>query len=567
MGPEEGVTSCCSGVSHLFPHVPHIGGHCLCRCLGRFLLALFAAVMATPLFAAFCHAGVSSANIPLDSSLYRGMEKLSGYGLIPSEFRGIRPYSRAEAARLLVEAEESLAGREESVPPLAQELLRELRNLVPREISLGNEEISAPLFDVNPFASLRLRYTRLDGLARNFVRQVHDPGGDGVFGIGSGLRPDNPYPSPVWQRGGEGTPLFENNEGVRYGDGNNYHLQWGMEGYVSTWGLLFLEPQFLHSAETDRLDLRKGYVKLGHGALELEIGRDAAWFGPGYRGALTLTNNARNFDLIKLSSPEPVDLGTWGLLKYALLASRFERTVTDGKEREPYFFALKLSYKPADAWEIGFNMGKQVGGPGVDNSLGSTLRGIVGGTSDDNSNGLAGFDLRYRASWLRNTEFYGEFSGEDTAKFWPIVESYVAGIFVPNLTDDGRNDLRFEYFWGNQILYTNGTFPGGYVYQGMPIGHSQGGATQDFFFRYSHWFSARTNLALEYIHTQRGVIGKLPGQEEEQKNAWRGFCRLPIYGDWDAELMYGWEHVNNFNLLPGAERTNQVFALDLSYRY
>jgi len=528
------------------------------------LLAMFVAVT---FFTPSCHAGVASANIPLDSSLYQGLEKLAGYGLIPSEFRGIRPYSRAEAARLLTQAEEALTVQKEAAPPLAHELVKQLRALVPREIALQSDASSAPLFDINPFASIRLRYTWLDGLARNFTRQVHDPGGDGVFGIGSGLRPDNPYPSPVWQRGGEGTPLFENNEGVRYSDGDNFHVQWGMEGYVSTWGLLFLEPQFLHSAETDRVDLRKGYVKLGHGALELEIGRDAAWFGPGYRGALTLTNNARNFDLIKLSSPEPVDLGNWGLLKYALLASRFERTVTNGVEREPYFFALKLSYKPVDAWEIGFNMGKQVGGPGVDNSLGSTLRGIVGGTSDDNSNGLAGFDIRYRASWLRNTEFYGEFSGEDTAKFWPIVESYVAGIFVPNLTGDGRNDLRFEYFWGNQILYTNGTFPGGYVYQGMPIGHSQGGATQDFFFRYSHWFSARTNLALEYIHTQRGVIGKLPGQEEEQKNAWRGFCRLPIYGDWDAELMYGWEHVNNFDLFPGAERTNQVFALDLSYRY
>jgi hypothetical protein len=51
--------------------------------------------------------------------------------------------------------------------------------------------------------------------------------------------------------------------------------------------------------------------------------------------------------------------------------------------------------------------------------------------------------------------------GEDTAAFWPIVESYVAGIFVPCLTADGRNDFRFEYYLGNAILSTNSTFPQG----------------------------------------------------------------------------------------------------------
>jgi hypothetical protein len=396
---------------------------------------------------------------------------------------------------------------------------------------------------------------------------VHDPGGDGVFGIGSGLRPHNPYPSPVQQRGSEGTPLSENNEGVVYHQDHNASFQWGMEGYVKDWAALFVEPLLLHTPQSDQLSLHKGYVKLGGEGLELEAGRDAAWLGLGSRGAITLTNNARNFDLVKLSSPEPVDLGKWGLLKYLLMASRFDETNTNGEVRQPYFYAVKLSYKPAAEWEIGFNLGRQVGGPGVNNSLGDSLRGLIGGTSADNSNGLAGFELRYRAPWLRNTEFYGEFSGEDTASFWPIVESYVAGMFVPNLTRDGRNDFRFEYFWGNQILYTNGLFPGGYIYKGMPIGHSQGGATQEFFFRYSHWFSVRNTLALEYFLTQRGVVDRMPGQAEEQKNAWRALWRLPVYGDWDAELVYGWEHVNNWNLVPGEHQTNQLFKFDLSYRY
>lgn len=195
------------------------------------------------------------------------------------------------------------------------------------------------------------------------------------------------------------------------------------------------------------------------------------------------------------------------------------------------------------------------------------MRGLIGGTAADNSNGLAGFDARYRIPWLRNTELYGEFSGEDTAAFWPIVESYVAGLYIPRLTDDGRNDFRFEFFQGNQILYTNGTFPEGYLYKNLPIGHSQGGATQDFFFRYSHWFSARNNLALEYYYTNRGMVSRMPGQVIERKHAGRIFWSLPLNDTFDAQLGYGIEKVSNLNLVDGVGRTNQQLKLELKYRY
>jgi len=48
-----------------------------------------------------CHA-VSSSNIPLDSPIYLYLEKLSGFGLISSDIKGIRPFSKAEAARLVL---------------------------------------------------------------------------------------------------------------------------------------------------------------------------------------------------------------------------------------------------------------------------------------------------------------------------------------------------------------------------------------------------------------------------------------------------------------------------------
>ena len=522
---------------------------------------------------------LSSNNIPLDSPIYLYLEKLSGFGLVTSDIKGIRPYSKSEAVRLLKEAEGRLASGD--YPALAEEIVTRLQELLPREAELYDDPAKAPRFDGIPFSSARLRYVNLDGAPRSYFRAVNDPGNDGVFGIGSGLRPPNPYPSPAQQRGSEGTPLFENNDGVVYRSGSNLDLRLSGEAYFGAQASLLLEPMLLWSGSDDepRLRLNKGYLKLGGEGLELEVGRDENWLGLGYRGAITLTNNAKNFDQVKLSSPEPIKCRYLWDLKYDLIFSRFEQSVTDGVERQPFFIGAKISLKPTVNSELGINLGRQVGGPGVNNGVADTLRGLIGGTGADNSNSVAGIELRFRFPWLRNAELYGEYSGEDSAAFWPIVESYIAGFYIPRLTDSGRDDLRFEYFRGNQILYTNATFPEGYLRYGLPIGDSQGGAAQEFFLRYSHWFYTRNNLALECYRTSRGDYGRVtvdpsgrfdPNgvmQAVERKVALRAFWNFPVSGNWDGLLMYGKEWIDNLELRQGATGSNQLFRAELSYRY
>jgi len=541
----------------------------------RFLLPIFALfLMCIGLSAPAGAWTVASNNIPLDSPVYEWLDKLAGYGLIKSDVKGIRPFTRTEAARLLLEAQENFSKDPDlSVSPLVTDLLVETRKAVAREAKLYKEPQSAPNFDYNLLASARARYVYVDGVPRSYERPVYDPGGDGVFGIGAGLRPDNPYPASAHQHGSEGTPLVENNEGVIYRRGSNGELRFTSELYAGRWAAALVEPMALY-AEGDSIfqaRINKGYVKAGSDAVELELGRDANWLGLGYRGNITLTNNARNFDQIKLSSPEPIILPWVGAFKYSLIFARFDEVPTSRGTRQPYFFATKFSLKPVEFMELGLNLGRQVGGPGVDNSFGSLMRGFIGGTNNDNSNSLGGLELRFRIPCLRNTEVYGEFSGEDAASFWPIVESYVAGFYIPRITASGRDDLRFEYFFGNAALYTNGTFPEGYIYHDQPIGHSQGGAAEEFFFRYSHWFTARNNLALEYWHGERGNLGRVPVngimQAVERKDSARVTWTLPIAGDFDCGLRYGVERVRNKDLVGGQDRTNQLVSVQLNYRY
>jgi hypothetical protein len=533
------------------------------------MLSAMGALLLTQLPATPCLA-VSSANIPLDSPVYLYLEKLAGFGLITSDVKGLKPFSKAEAARLVLEAEVNLESGSAGAPAFARELIDRTRELLPREVSLQKDPARRPPFiDYNPMASIRMRYLYLDGVPRDYVRLVHDPGNDGVFGIGSGLRPATPN-GVVTQVGSEGTPLSENNDGAVYHQGNNGELRWAAEGYVSDKAAALIEPMLLASKTGTAVQLNRGYLKIGGGALELELGKDENWLGFGYRNEITLTNNAENLTMAKLSSPEPFRVGwlSWlGDLKYALIFSRLDRTFSAGQERQPWFYAIKLSTKPIDNLEVGLSLARMQGGTGVNNSLTDWVHGLVGGTSSDNSKANAGLEARYRIPWLRNTELYGEFSGCDAAAFWPIVESYVAGFFIPRLTAEGRDDFRFEFFQGNQILYTSGTFPEGFLYKGLPLGDSQGGATQDFFTRYSHWFSTRNNLALEFFYTNRGMVGRVPGQAIERVYAGRTFWTLPVLGDVDAQVEYGIEKIRNLNLVDGADRTNQLFKLELRYRY
>ena len=519
-----------------------------------------------------CYA-LSSTNIPLDSPVYDYVEKLAGLGLIDSDIRGLRPYSRSEAARLLREAVDNHSRLAPGQEQLADDVIKRLGELVPREASLYDEPSKARPFDINPVAYARARYVQLDGQARSYNRDIFIPGDQSAFGfIGGNLRPGDA--GIGHESGTEGTPLLENNQGVIYRPGSNGEIRAATEGYFSDKASFLVEPYLLATPGATELRLGKGYLKLGGGGLELEVGRDENWFGPGRRGALTLSDNAQNFDLVKLSSPEPLDVD-WvkkylGLFKYSLILSRFDKTGTGSDERQPWFIGSKLALKPQPWWEIGINFARMEGGPGFSGS--TTVQDLVFGGGYTNHNATtAGIDLRFRIPWLANTELYAEYVGSDSALFWPIVESYIAGFYIPNLTGSGRDDFRFEFFYGSPKLYTDFKFPLGDVYNNMPFGDSQGGGTIEFYARYSHWFSPRSILALEFWRTDRGDEGRVAVngimQAVERLAAGRASWSMPLYGDVDLNLTYGYEKITNFNLVPGTNQTNQLSTMGLSYRY
>ncbi len=177
--------------------------------------------------------------------------------------------------------------------------------------------------------------------------------------------------------------------------------------------------------------------------------------------------------------------------------------------------------------------------------------------------------MRWRLPWrsLRGTTVYWEYYGEDNYVIFPIVESHLAGVYIPRLTSDGKNDFRFEFFYGNPLAYTDYKYPEGYTNANLIMGDSQGGDTKDYFGRFTHYFSARNTLALEYFHTQRGWIGGVGGQAVEEIDGGRAFWTLPVSNDWDVLFNYGYENIRNFNLVRNDNRQDNLARVDVSYRY
>jgi hypothetical protein len=554
-------------ITTLRPLIARLKYHAAWASAGIFILCVFLALPSVSW-------ALASNNIPLDSPVYVYLEKLNGLGLIDTDIHGLKPYSKAEAARLTLEAEDNLDKLGPDASELAKQVIRRLRDLLPRELDLYRQEDKAPVFDTSLLSRLRLRYVYLEGEPRSYDRVIHDTAGQGFFGIGH-LR--NQAPSNVQAGGSEGTPLIENNDGIIYKEDNNFELRTDEEFYITQYAAALVEPLALVSGVNlggagtrSELTLNKGYLKLGGHGLELEVGRDENWLGQGYRGSTILTNNARNLDEIKLSSPEPVDWPWFkrniGLLKYALVFSKLSKSGESNTLRQPWFVAVKLSVKPTPNFEIGVNLGRQQDGPNV-KQPGLIKAMFSVGQTNNGSNTLAGIEMRYRLNWLRGTTIYWEYYGEDSYVVLPMVESHIFGIYVPRLTSDGKNDFRFEFFYGNPIAYCDYKYPEGYTNANLIMGHSQGGDTKDYFGRFTHYFWTRNRVSVEYFHTQRGWVGRMAGQAVEEIDAARIFWDMPVSTNWDALVNYGYENVRNFNLQRGQNRDNHLVRVDLSYRY
>ncbi|MDT8370303.1 MAG: capsule assembly Wzi family protein, partial [Longimicrobiales bacterium] len=225
----------------------------------------------------------------------------------------------------------------------------------------------------------------------------------------------------------------------------------------------------------DRLDLRLGFawrddqrgrnaafddtwagVRLGN--WEVHASTRNEWWGPGWDGALVLSDNARPIPRVGIRriTPHEIDvpvlrwLGPWSV---SFSAGRLEG---DREVENPLLLLMRVGIAPARGLEFGFSRGIQICGEGRECNLDRFARALGGvadldNTSDkedDPSNQLASLDGRWSGRFGSATSWavYAELMGEDQGALLLKVVSALAGATIEGGLPafDAGWRLRFE---------------------------------------------------------------------------------------------------------------------------
>lgn len=482
----------------------------------KFIAAVLALVLMPGL------ASGASTHVPVGSWVYGALERLEAEGLLDTGILASRPISRMEAARLVSRAD----GRAPS--PAASRLM--------------------------------------DRLKREFALEMDEPGPNRLRAIEE-ARFRYLY--------AEGTPrLFSlNNMGDEFGNGSNLRADFSSSAVVGDLAAFYLNPEIRFpegsSGDDAELYLVEGYAALERWNIELTAGRQALWWSPGHHGALLLSDNARPFDLLKLTNPRPATL-PW-LFKY-LGPVRFTGFVTRLEEdrdfANPYLAGVRLDLKPHRLVSIGLARTAMFGGAGrhvdagviwdVITASGENIAAIEPG------NQLGSVDLKVVLPFeAQKVVVYGELGGEDEAGGLPSRVAYIMGAYLPDILGVDGLDLRAEYgqtYIGKYpgVWYAHHIYTSGYTYDGRIIGHHMGADAKDLFvsvawatgfgdlkasveletsgravktrnrsaaLAWSRYVSDTTELALGYAFDRRTSVGGVAGQDENA-HSFTGGVRL-----------------------------------------
>ncbi len=400
----------------------------------------------------------ASVNVPVDDDTYDVLLRLEAEGIIQSALLATRPLSRMEVARLILEAERNLEGRSLFMQRLVQSLKKRFR-----DERGGTKHINIEY--IKPLDSVYVRYIYSDS----------DP-----------------------------QEIIYNNDGDNYRKGSNARFGLTSRGDLGRISF-YINPEVRYSDVDTDIIMKRAYGILSLAGLEIELGKDSQWWGPGRHGSILLSNNPEPMQIIKITNPHPVLL-PWafrylGPFNFTLFATQLE------KERvvpKPYLWGMRLNFKPVPYFEIGLQRTALLGGEGRSEDLKTWWDSFTGmgenpgvDIAGDPENIEAGdqrmgcdIKLTLPLKW-QPLQLYAEAAGEDEAGGLPTKWAYLGGIYLPRIFGLERVDFRAEYantYLKNlpNVWYNHDIYRTGYRYKGRIIGHHMGTDSRDLFFEMSY---------------------------------------------------------------------------------
>ncbi|GAB4388168.1 MAG: capsule assembly Wzi family protein [Thermodesulfovibrionales bacterium] len=464
--------------------------------------------------------------LDVGDAAYRDLERLEAEGLIESSLLNLRPISRREAARLVLEAERNAARSGQGAGDLARALIARLK-----------AEFAGDLDDTDylkPAGRAALSYIYSDSA---------------------------------------GPELNYNNDGDPYAEGSNARAAFTSMAEVGPLSL-FANPELRAGGGDTDLVARSAYAALEMGGLELFFGRQSQWWGPGRHGSLLLSNNAAPFTMVRVTNPTPAllpwVLSRLGPVRFVFFAGRLEE---ERSVPEPYLWGLRLDFKPVPWVEVGLERTALLGGEGRSEGLGTWWKSFTG--KGENEAGVeagdqrAGLDLKITVPLsVQPFQLYGEAAGEDESGGLPSKWAYLAGLYLPRILSLERVGLRAEVAdnhidgspnaWYNHHIYRTG-----YTYKGRVVGHHMGTDSRDVFLEMTYEVPALDGrLRLAYDREKHNLSGT-PASSRAGKREYRASLDVSLSEDLWLDGTCAFADLEG----SGAEDEASLLYLRVGYRF
>lgn len=471
------------------------------------------------------HANAST-YLPIDDEIYNKIYRLEAEGVIQSGLLTTRPLSYMEIARLLIEAEKNSDDKSLFIKSLVKYLKDRMKD------EIGDIKFIKPV----DFSYGRYLYADSD-----IRRLYYNDEGD----------------------------HFEKGSNIRFGFSHRTEL-----GFLS----LYINPEIRYSEKDTDFVLKRSYGVLSFLGLDLQFGKDSQWWGPGYHGAIILSNNPEPLTMLRLSNPHPVLL-PWifkylGLFRFTFFVTRLEEERSDFPE--PYFWGMRLNLKPHPYLEIGLHRTALLGGKGRSEDISTWWKSFTGAGEHQRGSGAgdqrAGYDIKLTLPLrFQPIQLYLEIAGEDIpgGGGFPTRTAKLMGVYLPRIFDFERTGLRAEYATTHvtgkpNVWYTHSIYKAGYKYKGRIIGHHMGTDSKDAFFELSYLIPGKDRkVSIFYDREEHNLSGTV--RERKDEYAINGNFRLKK--DIEVVMSYQFGRFRNFGNVRGAVRKINILTGMIGYTF
>jgi hypothetical protein len=329
--------------------------------------------------------------------------------------------------------------------------------------------------------------------------------------------------------------LLPNNDGIATAPASNEVARWsawgGFGGFLTAYGEVALAGPLGHNPErTERVRPLGAETVASLGNWALSFGQEEMWWGPGHFSTIAQSNNADPIPGFRLQNIHPKLLP--GFLRYL---GQFRVQIFFGRLdagrvasspsptgmpivsfARPFIDGQILSFRTLPNFEWGLTHAIMFGGHGNSNYgwsgfLGRATGIATGNAADGNTHSQAGVYLKFRFPRLRDSQLWVETIGSDDltnevpgiGRGLPFLAvTYQGGYYLPRLTEDGRNDFRFEWTIAepNYQTHSDALY---WVYSDRLMESPLGPNASELDFQPGHWFSNLTKASVDLFFTDR----------------------------------------------------------------